>query len=69
MKRWGWLWKQANRIASCPCREDQLCAVSTRFIDPLMDWALWCERWNDDRPGHLLVASLILDGAPVEAIP
>lgn len=62
---WLKLWERANRIASCDCEETGRRGVNERTAD----WAANWEHWNDPLRGHLIAASLLLDGAPVEDLP
>jgi len=58
-------WRYANRVASCDCAGTGVAAVSS----PEADWACTYEYWNTQRAGHLIAASLILDGMSCEELP
>jgi hypothetical protein len=61
-----WLWLLANRIANCDCF-----ALCTRVapITPITLWAVANEYWNTPDRGHLIAASLTLDGVACEDLP
>ena len=58
-------WRYANRVASCPCEEDAKRAV----VSPEAMWACSYEHWTEWQVGHLIAASLILDGMSCEELP
>lgn len=58
-------WERANAVANCTCRETGVASVSS----PEADWASTFEFWNTPSSGHLIAASLILDGVDCEDLP
>jgi hypothetical protein len=59
-------WLLANRIANCDCFER-----GTRMapITAITRWVVKHEYWSPPLVGHLLAASLMLDGIGVEELP
>lgn len=58
-------WRKANAIADCDCDRTGVASVS----DEMCDWAATAEHWNSPEAGHLIAASLHLDGQDCEDIP
>lgn len=59
-RRWLVAWTRANLAASCNCEKNGVADIS----DPILDWAYLNEHWNTYERGHLIAASLMLDGMP-----
>ncbi len=59
-------WERANVVASCPCYMP-LGGMAAR--GPEVDWASDYEHWNPPSTGHLVAASLILDGVDHRELP
>lgn len=60
------LWLLANRIASCDCFWPGL---RIGPITPVTKWVVKHEYWNTPDRGHLIAASLTLDGVATEELP
>lgn len=61
---WHRRYLRACAIASCACGRKKRAVPEIVAI-----WAASYEHWNDSLAGHLIAASLLLDGAPIEALP
>jgi hypothetical protein len=64
-RRWMAAWRRAVAIAACDCERTGVSRVS----EITADWAAEFEYRNTPQDGHLIGASLILDGAPCEELP
>lgn len=61
-------WERANKYAGCRCHIDGS-PTEPAGRDDIGYWAGVWEYWNTPDRGHLVMASLALDGVAIEDLP